>query len=76
MWLLNNATAVNINPANYNLPKEMKGFTTLTKRKDIDKNEGFIRFIKHLINSEAPGITTLKNWLVLFNQNKLGILNN
>lgn len=73
-WLMGNAKAVNINPVDYQLPNELKGLIKLTKIKDIDKNEGFKRFIKHLINAEAPGITTLKTWLILFNQNQLHTL--
>lgn len=73
-WLMGNAKAVNVNPVDYTLPTELKGLIKLTKIKNIDKNEGFLRFIKHLIKAEAPGITTLNTWLTLFNQRQLHTL--
>ena len=77
-WLLEDAKKIDINPsdADYNLPNELKGFTKLSKIKDIDKNEGFKKFIKALIRAEAPSITTLKKWIELFKINQLDTLSN
>ena len=75
-WLLNDAKRAGINPSDidYNLPDEMKGFIKLSKIRDIDRNEGFYRFIKALIRAEAPSITTLKEWITLFKSDSLETL--
>ena len=67
-WLLNDAKQVGTNPTDeeYNLPDEMKGLIKLSKIKDIDRNEGFKKFIKALIKAKAPSISTLKKWIELF----------
>lgn len=65
-WLLNDANAVNVNPLMFNLPERLKGFKQITKTQDIDKHEGFYRFIKELIEQSAPAITTLGNWIDAF----------
>ena len=77
-WLLNDAKKVGINPTNeeYNLPDEMKGFIKLSKIKDIDRNEGFKKFIKALVRAEAPSLTTLKEWITMFKSNQLDTLSN
>ena len=77
-WLLNDAKKVGINPTNeeYNLPDEMKGFIKLSKIKDIDRNEGFKKFIKALIKAKAPSISTLKKWIELFKIDQLDTLAN
>lgn len=77
-WLLEDAKKAGINPADkeYNLPDEMKGFIKLSKIKDINRNEGFYRFIKALIRAEAPSITTLKNWIDLFKTDQMDNLLN
>ncbi len=62
---------VYINPLDYNLRENLVGFEQITKRKNIDTNIGFYRFIKELIKKEASGIITLKNWIDLFNKKKL-----
>ena len=73
-FLLEDAQKVDIDVRNFNLPEGMKGFITLTKVKDIDKNIDFYRFIKTLIRHEAPSITTLKKWIELFTANQLHTL--
>lgn len=73
-WLLNNANVVGISPEEFELPKGLTGFKKLTKIQDINKNIGFYRFIKRLINSEAPDITMLKHWILLFKDNQLDTL--
>lgn len=70
-WLMANALTCNITPTDYGLPNELKGFLKISKVKDIDKNEGFRRFIKQLVKADAPGIITLKTWIELFNKNNL-----
>jgi hypothetical protein len=70
-WLMNDANAVNIKPVDFELPDNLKDFTSLSKTRDIDKNEGFYRFIKSLLREKAPSISTLKVWLELFQSNKL-----
>jgi hypothetical protein len=72
-WLMNDAKIVRIDPSheNFKLPSDMKGFTERTKRKDINANDGFYRFIKALIRENAPSITTLKNWIELFKKDEL-----
>ena len=70
-WLMENATAVNIHPLNFNLPENLYRFKQITKRKNIDTNIEFYRFIKELIKKEAPGIMTLKYWIDSFNEKKL-----
>lgn len=77
-WLMNDAITVQLNPADgiYKLPVDLKDFTSLCKTQDIDKNEGFYRFIKHLINKNAPSISTLKSWIGLFQKNLLDSLIN
>ncbi len=70
-WLMNDAIAVHLNPLDFGLPKDLKGFTELSKLQNIDKNLGFHRFVKALLNQQAPSIITLKNWIELFKCNKL-----
>lgn len=67
-WLLNDAIAVNLDPTHeiFGLPLDLKGFRSISKTKDIDRNEGFKRFVKALINNNAPSVTTLQNWLESF----------
>lgn len=74
-WLMNDAIAVQINPGDikYGLPPSLKGFTSMCKTKDIDKNDGFYRFVKHLLNKNAPSIITLKSWIELFKQDQLDL---
>lgn len=64
-WLMNNARVVQIDPTDeaYKLPVDLKGFTSICKTQDIDRNQGFYRFVKALINKGAPSILTLKNWI-------------
>lgn len=71
-WLLNDANKVNINPNSdeYKLPDELKGFKNISKIKDIDRNEGFYRFIKALVKEKSPSITTLKKWIIEFKTNQ------
>jgi hypothetical protein len=71
MWLKNDAAVVNIDPIAFGLPKDLLGFKKLTKRQDIDRNDGFKRFIKALVKENSPSITTLKNWIELFKSNQL-----
>ena len=75
-WLMNDAKKVGISPTSdeYNLPDELKNFTDISKIEDIDKNEGFKRFIKKLVREKSPSITTLKLWIELFKENKLDSL--
>lgn len=75
-WLLADSEKVKINPANknYNLPEELKDFVQKTKIQNIEKNEGFKRFIKDLVKENAPSITTLKRWIELFNKHQLDSL--
>jgi len=75
-WLMNDAIAVQIDPTDekYKLPPVLKGFTSLCKTQDIDSNEGFYRFIKALINKNAPSIITLKKWIELFKKGQLDSL--
>ncbi len=77
-WLMNDAKDVQIDPAHndYKLPIEMKGFKELTKIQDIDRNEGFKRFVKALIRQNAPAITTLKAWIELYKKDELDTLIN
>jgi hypothetical protein len=70
-WLLNDALTVNLKPEDYNLPQQMKGFKSITKSKEIDKNNDFYRFVKALINLNAPSISTLKTWIILFKSGEL-----
>lgn len=73
-WLLADSQKVNINPESFELPNELKGFVQKTKIQNIDKHEGFYRFIKTLIREKSPSITTLKLWIELFKNNKLDTL--
>lgn len=75
-WLLKEAKKVGLNPADkeYGLPTEMKGLIKLSKIKDIDKNEGFYKFIKALVRAKSPSITALKTWIELFKANNLDSL--
>lgn len=70
-WLLTNANLVNLNPKNFNMPENFLGFKKITKTQNIDANTSFYQFIKELIEKEAPGIITLKNWIENFNRNEL-----
>ncbi|MEO7310026.1 MAG: hypothetical protein ABIX01_06490 [Chitinophagaceae bacterium] len=75
-WLMNDAKRVGISPTSdeYNLPDKLKDFTDISKIKDIDRNEGFYRFIKALVREKSPSITTLKLWIELFKENNLDSL--
>ncbi len=77
-WLLRDAEIVNINPSNeeYKLPNKLEGLIQISKIKDIDRNEGFKKFIKALIREKAPSITTLQNWIELFKIDQLDSLSN
>lgn len=70
-WLMADASYVNINPTDYDLPESMKGFKEITKTQDIDKHLGFYRFTKALLRENAPSITTLRNWIELFKKDEL-----
>lgn len=70
-WLLSNANFVEVNPVDYNLPKYLSDFKHITKRQNIDKHIGFYQFIKALINKQAPGIITLRNWIEAFKTNTI-----
>jgi hypothetical protein len=70
-WLKENADSVNVDPVNFNLPLNMRGFKQITKRQNIDNNIDFYRFIKELIKQEAPGLITLKKWIEMFNRDQL-----
>lgn len=65
-WLFNDAKNVKVDPEEFGLPLELKGFISKSKTQDIDRNEGFKRFIKTLINQKAPSISTLKCWIEQF----------
>jgi hypothetical protein len=77
-WLIADSQKVNINPENesYKLPGQLKDFVQKTKIKNIEKNDGFIKFIKALVKEKAPSITTLKRWIELFNEDQLDTLSN
>lgn len=72
-WLLTDAQISGIDPTDekYSLPEGLKGLKATTKIRGIDNNDGFYRFIKALQRANAPSITTLKNWLTLFKENRL-----
>jgi hypothetical protein len=70
-WLLTNATSVQVDPSNFNLPSNLKGFKQITKTQSIDLNIGFYRFIKLLINKNSTGIITLRNWINAFRTNTI-----
>ena len=72
-WLMNDSQKVNIDPTdeNYKLPGQLKDFVQKTKIQNIEKNEGFKRFIKALVKEKAPSITTLKQWIQLFKTDQL-----
>jgi hypothetical protein len=73
-WLLNNANSVGLNPIDFGLEDNLKGFKQITKIKSIDNNIGFYRFIKELIKKETPGVITLKNWIEAFTKRELPFL--
>ena len=77
-WLLADAEKVGINPTEieYNLPYRLQKLIKISKRKDIDKNEGFKNFIKALVREKSPSITTLKTWIELFKTDQLHSLSN
>ena len=77
-WLLEDAKKMGIDPSNveYDLPNELKGLIKISKIKDIDRNEGFKKFIKMLLREQAPSITTLKKWIELFKTDQLDTLAN
>jgi len=75
-WLLQDAIRVKVNPGDYNLKNNLVGFKQVSKIKDLDKNEGFYRFIKALIREKSPSITTLKSWITLFKANQLDSIPN
>lgn len=68
-WLTQNSHAVNVLPATFGLPSELKDFSHISKAVNIDNNTGFYRFIKELVENDAPGIMTLKRWIKAFNTN-------
>jgi len=70
-WLMNNATAVGIELTSYNLPPQLKGLKQITKRQNIDRNIEFYQFIKELLNKNASGIITLRNWIDAFKSNTI-----
>jgi hypothetical protein len=65
-WLLMNATSVNVNLSDFNLPSHLKEFKKTTKTQNIDSNLGFYQFIKHLLKKNSPGIMTLQSWVNAF----------
>jgi hypothetical protein len=75
-WLMTDSQRVNIDPSdgNYKLPGQLKDFVQKTKIQNIEKNEGFKRFIKALVIKKAPSITTLKQWIELFRADQLDVL--
>ena len=75
-WLMKDAEAVGIDPSHesFKLPVGLRGFKSMTKTRNIDKNDGFYRFVKGLIRQNAPSITTLKSWIELFKDDRLDIL--
>jgi hypothetical protein len=73
-WLMIDAKSVQIDPTEFGLPPNLKGFTSICKTQDIDRNEGFYRFIKELINKNAPSITTFKKWIDCFKNGQLDAL--
>lgn len=75
-WLLEDAQKVGLHPSEYELPHDLKGLIKISKIKDIDRNEGFKKFIKALIREQAPSITTLKKWIELFKSDNLDTLLN
>lgn len=77
-WLLEDAKKTGIDPSDveYDLPNELKGLIKISKIKDIDRNEGFKKFIKALVREQAPAITTLKKWIELFKIDQLNTLAN
>jgi hypothetical protein len=77
-WLLADSERVGINPSEleYKLPDKLANLTKMTKTKDIDRNEGFKKFIKALVRENAPSTTTLKNWIELFKIDQLDSLSN
>lgn len=70
-WLKENADMVSVNPEDFNLPLDMKGFKRITKTQNIDNNIDFHRFIKELLKKEAPGLTTLRKWITMFKNDEL-----
>ncbi|MGN6415999.1 MAG: hypothetical protein ACTHMC_00810 [Pseudobacter sp.] len=74
-WLLKDAMVINLDPADekFGLPPGLKGFRSISKTQDMDRNDGFKRFIKALINNNAPSVSTLQSWLDLY---KSGTINN
>jgi hypothetical protein len=75
-WLLNAAKAVEIASIDFSLPKDMRGFMSISKNISIDRNNGFRDFNKKLLRENAPAITTLKNWIDLFKGGNLDSLIN
>jgi hypothetical protein len=75
-WLLEDAQKMGLHPSDYDLPHELKGLIKISKIRDIDRNDGFKKFIKALIREQAPSITTLKKWIELFKSNALDTLHN
>jgi hypothetical protein len=70
-WLLADAEKTGINPLDYGLPYQLKDLIQISKSKDIDKHEGFKRFIKSLVREKGPSVTTLKQWIELFKNGQL-----
>ena len=62
-WLLMNANSVHLNPADFNLPADLRGFKQITKTQNIDSNLEFYKFIKDIINRNSVGMITLRNWI-------------
>jgi|SRR6185437_3016042 len=70
-WLLMNANSVHLDPSDFNLPSDLSGFKQITKTQNIDSNIEFYQFIKTLIQKNAAGIITLRNWLNEFKNNTI-----
>ncbi len=70
-WLLMNAISVNVDLSNFNLPSHLDGFKKATKTQNIDSNQGFYQFIKHLLKKNSPGIMTFQSWISAFRTNTI-----
>lgn len=70
-WLLMNANSVHLDPSDFNLHSDLSGFKQITKTQNIDSNIEFYQFIKALIQKNAAGIITLRNWLNEFKNNTI-----
>ena len=70
-WLLKDAKSVNIKPHDYGLPNDLNGLIRMSKTQNIDNHTGFHRFVKALISTNAPSISTLKGLLDAFNKSEM-----